>query len=272
MHWGYKQLRGGSDPQQEASPIAAPEQGTSEALPGETSEPTGYDPARGLSHLDGLLQEIQSSARPYGVTIILDHIKHDFLSRAQMVHPAVLSYEGAESGLPIPERMKLEGPAKDAAGGARTRCLVGGTWEHGDHMPSPGEGASECWQRQTFKKNFTVGYPISPDMVQTISYQGMEVVLYERRVWQPNNGRWAPYSEVEEMRVMEHLIWKKYGSEAEREDQDKMRERIAKVQADRNLTNPEWKANHIKEAILNGYEARLLREGAQYRLAHMRSW
>ena len=94
-------------------------------------------------------------------------------------------------------------------------------------MPPPDEGASECWQRQTVRRNTTVSYPLTTEIIQSVTYYNQQTVLWERRVWKPNNRRWAPYSEAEEMRVLDHLIQNTYSFEAEQRE----RYRLAHMQS-----------------------------------------
>jgi len=218
---------------------------------GVAPEQAGYDPSRGLSRIEGIRREIEGRLGSSGVT--LKNLSYHFEKGAQVVHPAVLRYQGSELGLPEPEVQRFTEEDRVRAGGSTAKCLINGQWVYSEGMPATDDGVGECWSRRSGRRTEYGG-------TFTIQYMGGLGRAWERYVWQPNNRRWAPYGEGDEIGVMQRMIDTEYGFEAENRDREESRKQL------------EWAGDNRenrKLAIIRAYEARIRREGARYRLESM---
>ena len=104
----------------------------------------------------------------------------------------------------------------------------------------------------------------------TITFHNDWLDSWERRVWQPNNGRWAPYSEIDELRIMQYIIDVDLGVDAEQRDFEQSQKQLDQALSNTRLKGP-YRASHINQAILTAHRTRVEREGARYRLEYQRS-
>jgi len=213
-----------------------------------------------LSRLEPILSEIRSQTGAHGVGVSVNDLRHHFEKGAQLLHPAVSRSRGAQVGLPHPETQGFTEEEQQLArsGGMKAnKCLRDGRWAYLDHLPAT-DGTSQCWHRQSGQRRHDTG-------AMVIHYGNSRIDRWERWVWQPSNGRWAPYSEHDEQRILEHMIDTDYGYEAIDRDRERSREDLDRALANTSLREP-YRSQHIKQAILSGYRTRIEREGASWRL------
>jgi hypothetical protein len=237
-----------------AAPEDPPLQGRAAAAP------TGFDASKGLSRLDPLLEEIRSEAEMYGFTVSLGDLRSWFEKEAKPLAPGVARYRGEEAGLSPLEVQEFDSrEEREVLRGIVSRCSINGKWVYDVAMPEsgPDEGVTECWHRPWGRK--------SSLMVNAIAFTSAPMSRWERYTWQPRNRRWAPYSEADEGRILEHIIDKEYGYDAESKDRENASEQIRMIE-DRPAPNEYSQKENLKWAVLGAYRSRVIREGALYRI------
>jgi hypothetical protein len=242
--------------------------GTQAALPDPTPEstdsPVGFDASRGLSRLEGILREINAEAEAYGVTVSLEDLRSGFERGAEPPNAALVASRAKDAGLSPPAVEEFSGSVEnELSQSIGAKCWIDGEWRYRRELPDSGpeEGVTDCWKRQ-YGQNRTIA---GDWMLVNSSWQPR----WEHYTWQPNNRRWAAYTEDEERRVLETLIDEKYGTDAEQEDREYSRRSIESIE--RRPAAPEYQASNLKGAILSAYRTRVMREGALYRVEYERS-
>jgi hypothetical protein len=252
--------RGGVEAQPASVAAAEPEAIREEVVS------SGFDVASGLSRLEGILAQIRSEADAYRIPVSVNDVRHHFEQGARLLHPGASRYHGERMGLPSPEWQRFSEEDRAGVRGAgmvvTVRCLEHGRWVYTDRMRPKSDVIGECWQRAHGSRQQSTG-------TMTIHYGNGWLDGWEHRVWQTRNRRWAPYSEHDELRIMQYVIDTEYGGDAAQRDRDQSRKELERALLNVSLKEP-YRTSHIKQAILTAYRTRIEREGARYRLEYER--
>ena len=266
-YWGCDQLT--SEKQSSRAAPRAPEVAEREVPVREA--PVGIDLAAGMSRLEPILRQIQQEAGAEGVTVSLNNLRHWFEKGAKRLHPAVAKHRASEVGLPPLEARRFDEAdrerTKSQGGVVATKCSIDAKRVYSHSLPrkGPDEGVTECWKRQ-------YGNRTDRGSSFETTFIGTWLDWWERYTWQPHNRRWAPYSESDDYRIMEHVIDTEYGFDAQAKDREESRERFASLRANSYLENDRRMRNDFAMiAVLVAYRTRIIREGALYRLQYERS-